>query len=510
MNDAPAKPGDLHPESMTIEALQEGMASRSWTARALTDRYLSRIEAIDRNGPGLNAVLAVNPDALADADALDEERRRQGPRGPLHGIPLLIKDNIETAGPMATTAGSVALAEYYAPKDAFLVRKLREAGAVILGKTNLSEWANFRSTRSTSGWSSLGGQTKNPYALDRNPSGSSSGSAVAVAAGLCAAAIGTETNGSIVSPASANSIVGFKPTVGWISRSGIVPISRTQDTAGPLTRSVGDAALLLGALAGTDPRDDATEACKESSLADTTAFLDPGGLRGARIGVARNFFGLHAGVDERINDAIEILRNLGAELVDPAPIETTREIHAPEFEVLLYEFKVGLNAYLAGRPDGLPIHSLEDLIAFNDRNRDRVMPHFAQEIFLEAQAKGPLTESGYLEALASSRRLSREEGIDAVLASGGLDAIVAPTGGLPWLTDWINGDHHAGGCSAPAAAAGYPHITVPAGYVRSLPIGISFFGAAWTEPLLFKLAYAFEQATHHRRPPKFLKTAGEA
>ncbi|MCB9006751.1 MAG: amidase [Ardenticatenaceae bacterium] len=493
-------------DEWTIDQLHEMMAAGTMTAQKAVQFYLDRIEQIDRNGPSLNSVLAVNPNALHIAKTLDEERQTTGPRGPLHGIPILLKDNIETKDPVPTTAGSLALAENFARQDSFVAEKLRAAGAIILGKTNLSEWANFRSNRSSSGWSSAGGQVRNPYALDRNPCGSSSGSGVAVAANLCAAAIGTETDGSIVCPSHVNGIVGLKPTVGLIGRSGIVPISHSQDTAGPMARTVRDVAILLGALTGIDPRDPVTAVSANNHHTDYTQFLDKNGLQGARIGVARNFLGHNPGVDALIEQAITVMRQQGATIVDPANIETKRQIGQPEFEVLLYEFKADLNTYLATTPQTVPQRTLADLIEFNLANETAVLPYFGQELFESAQAKGDLNDAAYLEALANSRRLARNEGIDATLQAHQLDAIVAPTGGPAWLTDWVNGDHYSGASSTPTAVAGYPNITVPTGYLYGLPVGISFMGGAWQEPKLLKLAYAFEQATKARKPPKFLPT----
>ena len=494
-------------EEVGIAELQAGMTEGRWTAREVAKKYLARIEEIDRRGPALNSVIEINPDVQQIAEALDRERKAKGARSPLHGIPILIKDNIDTADRMMTTAGSLALVGSKPQRDAFVAERLRAAGAVILGKTNLSEWANFRSTHSTSGWSGRGGQTRLPYALDRNPCGSSSGSGVAVAANLCAAAIGTETDGSIVCPSSANSIVGIKPTLGMISRAGIIPIAHSQDTAGPMARTVRDAAILLGALAGADPRDTVTTTSRGKVLADYTKFLDAGGLRGARIGVARKFFGFSDHVDKLMNEAIEVMKRAGAILIDPADVATTGKFDETELEVLLYEFKADLNKYLAGLGANAPVHSLKEIIAFNERNREREMPFFGQELFIRAEAKGPLTSKEYRNALAANLRLSRAEGIDAVMNKHRLDALVGPTGGPPWTTDLINGDHFSGASSTPAAVAGYPNISVPAGYVYGLPVGISFFGRAWSEPTLIKLAYAFEQATRHRAAPKFFERA---
>ncbi|HYO92330.1 MAG TPA: amidase [Pyrinomonadaceae bacterium] len=490
-------------DEATITDLQAGMQSGRWTARSLAERYLSRIDEIDRRGPALNSVIETNPEALKIAEALDSERKAGRVRGPLHGIPVLIKDNIDTADSMMTTAGSLALVGAKPQRDAFIVERLRASGAVIIGKTNLSEWANFRSTHSTSGWSGRGGQTRLPYVLDRNPCGSSSGSGVSVAANLCAVAVGTETDGSIVCPSSANSIVGIKPTLGLVSRSGIIPIAHSQDTAGPMARTVRDACFLLAALAGTDPRDPATNAARTKLLSDYTKFLDPAGLRGARIGVARKFFGFSDHVDKLMSEALDVMKRAGATLVDPADIETAGKFDDTELEVLLYEFKADLNKYLAGLGPGAPVRSLKEIIAFNERNREREMPYFGQELFIRAEAKGPLTSRQYRQALAKNLLLSRARGIDATMNKHGLDAIVAPTGGPPWTTDLINGDHFSGASSTPAAVAGYPNITVPAGYVYGLPVGISFFGRAWSEPVLIKFAYAFEQATKHRAAPKF-------
>ena len=493
----------------TIADLQEGLASGAWTTRSIVEAYLDRIDRIDRGGPALRSVLETDPDALAAADRLDRERRAGRLRGPLHGIPVLLKDNIDTADGMTTTAGSLALAGWIPPEDAGVAARLRRAGALLLGKANLSEWANFRSTRSSSGWSGRGGQCRNPYVLDRNPCGSSSGSGAAVSANLAAAAVGTETDGSIVCPSSANGIVGIKPTVGLVSRAGIIPISHTQDTAGPMVRTVRDAAVLLGVLAGPDPRDPATAPAETRGLADYTPFLDPDGLRGARIGVARQFLGFHDGVDRVVEQALDAMRAAGAVVVDPVALGDPgagRNLQAAETDVLLYEFKAGLNAYLARRDAGAEVRSLADLIAFNERNAEAEMPYFGQERLIAAEAKGPLSERAYLTARAAARRLSRADGIDRTMDEHRLDAVVAATGGPAWVTDLVNGDHFGGSSSGYPAAAGYPNVTVPAGAVHGLPVGLSFFGRAWSEPTLVRLAGAFEQTVQARRPPQFRPT----
>ena len=494
-------------EELTVRDAQAAMGARRVSARRLTEMYLERIERIDRRGPALNSVIETNPDALAVAESLDRERREGRVRGPLHGIPVLIKDNIDTADRMHTTAGSLALVGARPQRDAFIVERLRAAGAVILGKTNLSEWANFRSTHSSSGWSGRGGQTRNPYALERNPCGSSSGSGAAVSANLAVAGVGTETDGSIVCPAGACGIVGIKPTLGLVSRSGIIPIAHSQDTAGPMARTVADAAALLNVLTGFDARDPLTGAAGRHARTDFTSALVPGALRGARIGVARKFFGFNDRVDRLMADAIDVLRREGATVVDPADIPTHGKFDAAEFEVLLYEFKADLNKYLASLAPGDHPRTLKALIDFNERNREREMPYFGQELFLRAEAKGPLTDPAYLKALRTSKTLSRAQGIDAVMSKNRLDALVAPTGGPAWTTDLINGDHFSGGSSTPAAVAGYPNVQVPAGYVYGLPVGISFFGRAFTEAKLIGLAYAYEQATRHRQPPRMLPAA---
>jgi len=493
---AATPPIDL--EELTVDGIQKGFESGQFSAQSLTEAYLARIDALDRHGPAINAVIERNPDALKIAAELDRERKAKGPRSPLHGVPVLVKDNIDTAN-MSTTAGSLALLGAAAPQDAFIVARLRAAGAVLLGKTNLSEWANFRGDHSTSGWSGRGGQTKNPYALNRNPSGSSSGSGAAVAASLCAVAVGTETDGSIVSPSSINGLVGIKPTVGLVSRSGIVPISASQDTAGPMARTVRDAVLLLNTLAATDSADAATAAAP-TSRPGYTQFLDKNGLRGARLGIVRKSFGFNAAVDKLMDQAIAAMKSAGAEMVDPVEIPPDGKISEPENDVLLYEFKAGLNAYLKTRGRS---ETLASVIAFNEKNRARELDHFGQELLLKAEQKGPLTNAGYLQARAECIRLTRTEGIDAACSRHRLQALVAPTSCLAWLTDYINGDSGNGGCSTPAAVAGYPHITVPAGLVHGLPAGISFFGPAWSEPALIKVAYAFEQSTKARRKPTF-------
>lgn len=496
---------DIH-NKWTINKLQAMMSAGEFTSVELVQFYLRRIETVDRNGPKLNSIIEVNPEAEALADQLDQERSAGQVRGPLHGIPLVIKDNIATHDRMMTTAGSLALDGCVPESDAFLVGQLRTAGAIILGKANLSEWANFRSSRSMSGWSSRGGQTRNPYVLDRNPCGSSSGSAVAVAANLCAGAVGTETDGSIICPSQTNGIVGMKPTLGLVSRSGIVPIAHSQDTAGPMGRSVEDVAVLLGVMAGVDPRDPATQASQGKAFSDYTQFLDPKGLKGARIGVARIYFDAHPETDALIETCLDAMKKAGAELVDVSGLPAEKDLSDAEVEVLLYEFKADLDAYLASLGPDAPVHSLDEVVAFNEKNRERVMPFFGQERMLAAQKKGPLTEEAYLEALEKGRQLAGGEGIDAVMDQDRLDAIVAPSGSPAWVIDPIHGDYGAGGCTSPAAVAGYPHITVPAGLVRGLPVGLSFFGRAWSEPVLLKLAYAFEHATKARRAPKYKAT----
>jgi amidase len=489
-------------EEATVADLLVGQERGSFTARDLVQAYLDRIAAMDRRGPSLRSILDINPDALNIADSLDRERKAKGPRGPLHGIPVLLKDNIDTADRMTTTAGSLALEGSVARSDAGVAARLRAAGAVLLAKTNMSEWANIRSTHSSSGWSARGGQCRNPYVLDRNPCGSSSGSAAAVSANLGTVAVGTETDGSIVCPASANGVVGLKPTVGLVSRAGIIPISHTQDTAGPLCRTVADAAALLSAMVGLDSRDSATAASARHLSSDYRQFLDPAGLREMRIGVVRaKVSGYNAATDKLMDDALLALKGEGAVLIDPADIPHLGEYDDAELEVLLFELKADLNEYLA-RTDA-PVKTLEDVIRFNERHREREMPYFGQELFLQAQAKGPLTTPAYLKARTTCRDLSRTRGIDAVMTKHRLHLLVASTGSPAWPTDLVNGDHFTGSSSTPAAVAGYPSISVPMGFAYDLPVNLSFIGRAWSEPTLIKAAYAFEQATKHRRPPRY-------
>jgi amidase len=489
---------------LTIRELERALSAGEATTATLTEHYLSRIDALDRAGPQLRAFIETDPHALARATELDTERREQGARGPLHGIPIGLKDNLDSGDGMVTSAGSQALAGHRAAADAFVVTKLRAAGALLLGKTNMSEWANFRSTRSSSGWSSRGGQCRNPYALDRSPVGSSSGSGVAVAAGLVTAAIGTETDGSIIAPAAAASLVGLKPTVGLVSRSGIIPISASQDTAGPMARSVADAAILLGVMAGEDPDDPATHAAPRH---DYLANLREDALAGARLGVVRSCFGRHEGVDAVIGAALTRLRELGAELVDGIELPAPPELREAERTVMACEFKAGLNAYLANHPQA-PVRSLSELIAFNRQHAERVMPFFGQELLERAEASDGLADGAYAPARALCLRLAREEGIDRVLAAQRLDALVAPSNSPTWVIDPIVGDRNLGGCSQAAAVAGYPHLTVPAGYLHGLPLGLSFFGAPWQEAKLLGYGYAFERATRVRREPTFAPQAG--
>ncbi|MFL5379536.1 MAG: amidase [Myxococcales bacterium] len=505
-------PGQANPasrpfpfEEMTIRIMDEGLVAGRFTSRQLTEAYLARIEEIDRKGPTLRAVLEINPDALEIADALDKERKEKGDRGPLHGIPILVKDNLDTADKMSCTAGSLALEGSHPLRDSTVVAKLRAAGAIILGKTNLSEWANFRSTHSTSGWSGRGGQTLNPYALDRCPSGSSSGSAAAVAANLCAAAIGTETDGSITSPSSACGLVGIKPTVGLVSRAGIVPISRTQDTAGPMARTVRDAVTLLEVIAGPDPRDPATKNARPYQA----GLLEESSLEGVRIGIVRgNFAGYSAPADKVTEEALKVFQSEGAKVVDPVELDMTG-IGDAELEVLLYEFKAGLAEYLASLGPKARVRTLEDVIAFDEKNRDREMPLFAQELFEQARKKGGLSDPKYKKALAKCGTQMREKGIDAVLRKHKLDALFAPTGTPAWLIDHVNGDPNVGSFTTPAAVAGYPHVTVPAGFASGLPVGASFIGPRFSEVKLLDIAWAYEDVTRVRKAPRFLPHAEE-
>jgi amidase len=502
-------PSDLDLDEATIGQLQEAMRTGRATSRGLVEQYQTRIAANDRAGANLRAVLEPNPDALRLADQLDAERAAGRVRGPLHGIPVLIKDNIDTADRMHTSAGSLALESSIAPRDAFIAGRLREAGAIVLGKTNMSEWANFRSTHSSSGWSGRGGQCRNPYVLDRTPSGSSSGTGAGVAASFAAVGIGTETDGSVTSPAAACSLAGLKPTVGLVSRAGIIPIAHSQDTAGPMARTVTDLAILLNAMTGEDPRDAATRGSGAHAQSDYTQALDATGLAGLRLGVARKrYTGYNDAVDRAFEEALRALRDHGAVIVDPAdvPTEDHLKYESEETTVLLYEFKADLNTYLAGLGPNAPVRSLADVIAFNERERTRSMPFFAQELMVRAQSKGPLTSAVYRGARAACVRWSRTLGIDAVMAAHRLDAIVCPTQAPAVPIDLVNGDASFANCTTPAAIAGYPHITVPMGFVHGLPVGLSLFGRAWSEPVLLKAAYAFEQATQARRSPRFLPT----
>lgn len=484
-------------KNATLRALGEAMASGKTTSRALCEAYLSRITALN---PKLNAILEVNPEALSIADGLDRERAEKKVRGPMHGIPVVVKDNLDTGDQMETTAGSLALLGSKAPRDAFVVAALRAAGAVVLAKSNLSEWANIRSTRSTSGWSARGGQGRNPYALERSPLGSSSGSGIAVAADLCAAAVGTETDGSIVAPASAQGLVGLKPTVGLLSRSGIIPISASQDTPGPMTRTVEDAALLLGAMVGDDAEDAATRVASRKAEKHYTRFLDRDGLKGARIGIAVKLMSAMPGVVRLLDAARADLKRLGAVLVDPIelPVEA---LNKPEVEVLLTELKAGMASYLASRRPGAAVKTLADVIAFNAKNAERELPQFGQELFEQAQAKGPLSGQAYKQALETCRTLSRGKGIDAVMKKHRLDAIIAPTMDPAWLIDPVYGDVGGASSYSIAAVAGYPSLTVPMGEVQGLPVGLLFFAGPWSEGTLLRLGYAYEQGTLLRRPP---------
>lgn len=484
-------------EETTIAQLQDAMRSGRASAAQICERYLARIAEFDRQGPALRSIIETNPQAMDVARGLDAERRAGRVRGPLHGIPVLLKDNIDTADQLTTTAGSLALEGSIPPRDAAVAARLREAGAVFLGKANMSEWANFRSTRSSSGWSARGGQCRNPYVLDRSPCGSSSGTGAAVAANLAPIGVGTETDGSVVCPSAAMSLVGIKPTLGVVPGAGIIPIAHSQDTAGPMCRTVTDAALLLTAMQSA-----------RGERVDFARGLQAGALRGARIGVARaKLFGYSPATDRLIETALSVLRDAGAVLVDPADIPHVGEYDDAEFTVLLYEFKAGLNAYLAALGGRAAVNTLADVIAFNERLKERELPFFGQEILTLAQEKGPLTDAAYTDALATCRRLSRVEGLDKVIDDNRLDAVVAPTGNPAWPIDLVNGDHFLGGCSTPPAVAGYPHVTVPAGFVQGLPVGLSFMGKAGTDAKLVGYAFAYEQATKQRRPPTFRPTA---
>ena len=496
-------------DEATVADLQAAMESGERTVRSITEAYLGRIEALDGQGPELRSVIETNPEALEIADRLDEERRASGARGPLHGIPVALKDNLDTHDRMTTTAGSLALEGSIPPQDSFVAQRLREAGAIILAKLNMSEWAYFRGERATSGWSARGGQCRMPYALDRNPCGSSSGSGVAASANLSALTVGTETGGSIMCPSSTNGIVGIKPTVGLWSRSGIIPISHSQDTAGPMCRTVADAAILLGPVTGVDPRDPATAASEGNAHLDYAQFLDSGGLQGARIGVARSFPGFSPDVLALFDEAVQAMREAGAVVVDPANLPNAAWNDELPLLVLEYEFKANMNAYLASLGPDAPVKTLAEIIDFNERNAQLEMPHFGQERLIASEAHGPLTDPAYLDAVRTIQRGNREDGIDALMDEHGLDAIVAPTRGAAWKTDHILGDSLGGGSSAgPAAIAGYPDITVPMGFVSGLPVGVSFFGRRWSEPTLIRIAYAYEQATNHRTPPGFAETLG--
>lgn len=503
---APQRPGAFELEEATLADIQAGFASGRWTSAQVTQLYLDRISAMDRQGPTLRSLLDINPDAVADAAARDAERRSGGrPLGPLHGVPVIVKDNCDSHDKMTTTAGSLALEGSIALQDSTVVARLRSAGAIILAKANLSEWANFRGDHSTSGWSSRGGAVRNPYVLNRNPCGSSSGTGASISANFAAVGIGTETDGSVVCPSNNCGLVGVKPTIGMVSRAGIIPISASQDTAGPMTRTVTDAALLLAAIQGADPRDPSVPVARGAGLLDTGAYLRPDALRGARVGVVRkSLTGYDVNTDRVFTAALDVLKGLGAVIVDPADIPHIDDYGADEGTVLHYEFKAGINAYLAALGPNARMKSLEDLIRFNEDNKDRVLQWYGQQDFLKSQACGPLTDKKYLDARAKCVRLSRKEGMDAVMARNHLDVLVAPTGGPAWTTDLLNGDHFGGSSSTPCAVAGYPHVTVPMGWVRDLPVGLSFMGLAFTETKLLGYGYAFEQATKHRRAPVFL------
>jgi amidase len=502
----PEKDYSFELDEISIRELSLGLQNGKYSSEDITRLYLERIENLDRQGPELHAIIETNPDALQIARDLDEEMRKKGPRSPLHGIPVVVKDNIDTHDGMTTTAGSLALEGSIPPRDSEVAKRLKEAGAIILAKANLSEWANFRSFSSSSGWSGRGGQCRNPYILDRSPCGSSSGSAVAVSANLCPVAIGTETNGSILCPSNANGIVGIKPTVGLVSRRGIVPISHNQDTAGPMARTVADAAALLNVISGPDPRDPATVEADKKSKPDYTAFLNPDGLAGKRLGVAREFFDFHPKVEALMETALADLEKMGAVLVDPVEFPDNDELGSASFNVLLYDFRVDLEEYLRGLPGENTPRTLAELIEFNESNKDREMPWFEQEIFLKAEETKTVSEVDYLKDLKKIQDFYRAKGIDKLMDEHKLDAIIAPSGGPAWTIELLYGDHGGGGSSSPAARSGYPNITVPAGYIHKLPVGISFFGRAWSEPVLIEAAYAYEQGTGHRKPPVFLPT----
>lgn len=493
----------------TIAELQEKMETGELSSRQVVELYLQRINAVDKDGPYINSIIELNPDALEIADGLDKERKTGKVRGQMHGIPVLLKDNIDTGDQMQTTAGSLALEGNIAAKDAFIVKQMRKAGAVILGKTNLSEWANFRGKHSISGWSSRGGLTRNPHALDRSTSGSSSGSAAAIAANLGVVSVGTETDGSIISPAQTTGIVGIKPTLGLLSRSGIIPIAHSQDTPGPMARTVTDAAILLGVMTGVDKDDPVTESSKKRKLRDYAKSLDYDGLKGARIGVARNMAGSNPKIIKIFELCVEVMKQLGAVIVDPVTVPNFDKIETTEYEVLLYEYKADLNKYLKALGEGVKVHSMEDVIKFNEQYEDRVMLYFGQEHMIAAQAKGTLREKKYKDALAKNHLLTRKDGINKAINKHKLDAIVVPSGGPAWTVDLVNGDAFNWDMESTSlpAVSGYPHITVPAGFVFGLPVGLSFFGKAWHDANLIKFAYAFEQATQYRRQPRYLPTA---
>jgi len=500
----PEKDYSFELDEISIRELSQGLQNGKYSSEDITRLYLERIENLDHQGPELHAIIENNPDALQIARDLDEELKEKGPRSPLHGIPVVVKDNIDTHDGMTTTAGSLALEGSIPARDSEVAKRLKDAGAIILAKANLSEWANFRSFSSSSGWSGRGGQCRNPYMLDRSPCGSSSGSAVAVSANLCPVAIGTETNGSILCPSNANGIVGIKPTVGLVSRRGIVPISHNQDTAGPMARTVADAAALLNIISGADPEDTFTKDAKTKGHPDYTEFLNPEGLQGKRLGVAREFFDFHPKVEALMEIALADLEKMGAVLVDPVEFPDNDELGSASFNVLLYDFRVDLEEYLRGLPGENTPRTLAELIEFNESNKGREMPWFEQEIFLKAEETKTVSEADYLKDLKKIQDFYRAKGIDKLMDEHKLDAIITPSGGPAWTIELLYGDHGGGGSSSPAARSGYPNITVPAGYIHELPVGISFFGRAWSEPLLIEAAYAYEQGTGHRKPPEFL------